>query len=166
MVGANLIDVVHQTVERAAGEFVAIEWDQAGIRGDQGRADVEVQRRRRVDPDFVIGFEGVERFAQLADLVARFELGLQFFQCRAGRQDGKVFEGGGGDEFLGRQRTQFEAQHLIEEMVGGEFQVPGRCSGSAGYPRRGRPAGPVAKLAAPRQRDRTTPSAPSSLGET
>jgi hypothetical protein len=41
-----------------------------------------------------------------------------------------------------------------------------RRPGPAGYPRCGRPAGPVAKLATLRQRDRTSPGEPSSLGGT
>jgi malic enzyme len=123
VVGADFIDVVEQAVERAAGELVAVEGDQAGVGGDQRRAGVEVQRRRRVDPDFVVAFERIQRLAQLVDLVARFELGLQFFQCRAGGQDGKVLEGRRGDEVFGRQRAQLEAQHLLEEFIGREFQV-------------------------------------------
>jgi hypothetical protein len=89
VVGADFVDVVEQAVERAAGELVAVEGDQAGVGGDQRRAGVEVQRRRRVDPDFVVAFERIERLAQLVDLVARFELGLQFFRV-PGRRAGST----------------------------------------------------------------------------
>ena len=42
-----------------------------------------------------------------------------------GGQDGQVFEGRRGDEVLGRQRAQLETEHLVEELIGGEFQVLG-----------------------------------------
>jgi hypothetical protein len=46
-------------------------------------------------------------------------------ECRAGGQDRQVLEGRRGDEVLGRQRPQLEAQHLVEELVGGQLQFVG-----------------------------------------
>lgn len=71
MIGANLADVVEQAVERVAGEGIAVEGNQAGVCGDQGRAGMEVQRRRRVDPDFVEVLERIEGLAQLVEILWR-----------------------------------------------------------------------------------------------
>ncbi len=36
VIGANFGDVLHQRVQGTTGKIVAVEWDQAGISGDQG----------------------------------------------------------------------------------------------------------------------------------
>jgi hypothetical protein len=99
----------------------AIEGNQAGVGGDQRRAREEMQRRRCVDPDLVEAFQGVERLAQLVDLVARFELGLELLEGGIGRQQKEILERRGVEEFLRCLRPQLEIQHLVEEFGGGVF---------------------------------------------
>ena len=119
VVGADFGDVIEQRIQRAAREVVAIERDQAAIGSDQRGTRVKVQRGRRVDPDFVVAFERVQRLFQLVNFVARLELALQFFKPAVRRQHGKIFETRGSDEILGGLGPQFEAQHLLEKSAAG-----------------------------------------------
>src|SRR3546814_4398217 len=57
VVGPQFLDVGEQGVQRLARELIAVERNQHAVRGDQGRARVKVQRRRRVDEHGVIAFE-------------------------------------------------------------------------------------------------------------
>src|SRR5207247_8581426 len=99
VVEADFLHVVHQGVQRLAGKVVAVKRDQAAACAYQGRTREEVQRGRRVDVDAVVVLgQLLQGLAQLVNLLARLQLGLQFIEPQARRHQVQPLVRCGNDE--------------------------------------------------------------------
>ena len=116
MVGLNFLHVLQEGVKRLARKVIAVKRYQATARANQRGAGVKIERRWRVNVDaVVIGFELLQRFAQLEDFVARLKLGLQLVQQWAGWHQVQPFMRGRDNKFGGLNLAQAEAQGILKK---------------------------------------------------
>jgi hypothetical protein len=99
-----------------------------GIR--QASAAISAERVKKLSAGWGVDEHAVEvlgqllqRVAQLVDLVARLELGLQLLELRVRGHHMQALEGCGDDEFAGVARVELEVEGLIEEVGEGGFEA-------------------------------------------
>ena len=116
VVGADLLHVGQQRIERLAREVVAIERDQAAAGPHERGPGVKVERRRGVEINLLVLVAQLrQRLAQLVDFVARLQLDLQLVQRRAGGEHIQTGKGSALHEVRRRQWVEGVAERLREK---------------------------------------------------